>query len=256
MDIITEDMEDMGMRENQNNSENLIDIFEICAGLYKRFREIWWLLLLIVCISTAADVIKEKKNYHAQYEASASFIVSVGGGNDTSYTNYYNKVTLEQLNTTFPYILTSGILNQIVAKDLGMGAVPGSISANVLEETNLFQIKVVSSEAKLAYDVLQSVIKNYPSVAKYVIGDTTLKLIDETGVPEQPMSYPNYKRAAAKGAVKGGIISLVIIVVLNLLRKTVKSQEDIKKFLNVKYFAGIPQEYEKKEVKKKQVRLS
>lgn len=229
-----------------DNSENLIDIFKICAGLWKRFKEVWWILILIVCVCVAGGMFREKRQYHATYEASASFVVSVGGESYSGANNYYKKVSMEQLNSTFPYILTSGILNEIVANDLGMSSVPGTISANVLEETNLFQIKVVSAEPQMAYDILQSVIKNYPSVAKYVIGDTTLKLIDESGVPENPITVPNYKNAAAKGGLAGVVLGFLILLLRVLLRRTVKDQDDIKKFLNVKYLTGIPQEKMKK----------
>ena len=176
-------MEETGKQEN---TQDLIDIFEICSRIWKTFRRIWWLILLFICIGIGISVFQEKSGYREQYEASASFIVSAGGSE--SLASYYNRVTMEQVNSTFPYILTSGILNQIVAADLGMESVPGSISASVLEETNLFQIRVVSSDAQQSYDILQSVIKNYPTVAKYVIGDTTLKLIDESGVPTAPIA--------------------------------------------------------------------
>lgn len=234
-------MEETGKQEN---TQDLIDIFEICSRIWKTFRRIWWLILLFICIGIGISVFQEKSGYREQYEASASFIVSAGGSE--SLASYYNRVTMEQVNSTFPYILTSGILNQIVATDLGMESVPGSISASVLEETNLFQIRVVSSDAQQSYDILQSVIKNYPTVAKYVIGDTTLKLIDESGVPTAPIAEPGYKRAVLKGAITGGFAGCLILLLCVAFRNTVRSQEDIKKFLNVKYLAGIPKEQMRK----------
>ena len=232
-----------------NSEENLIDLFEIIGGLFKSMRRFWWLLLLILCLCTAGNVFRAKVQYKARYEATAAFAVTTGGKEYSSISNYYNKVTMEQLNTTFPYIITSGVLSNIVAEDLGLSNIPASITATVLEETNLFQIRVIASEAQLAYDILQSVIENYPSVAKYVIGDTTLTLIDETGVPEAPMYGPGYKGAAVKGFLIGVILCCVILFIQVMLSSTVKTQEDLKKFLNIKYLAGIPQERVKKRSK-------
>lgn len=231
--------------KKQENTQNLIDIFEIGAGLWKVFKNFRVIILAIICICGIVGGIYEKRTYHSQYEATASFIVSVAGGGDAT-SGYYNQVTMEQLNATFPYILTSGILNRVVANDLGVDVVPGTISASVLEETNLFQIRVVSSEAEQAYDILNSVIENYPAVAKYVIGDTTLKLIDESGVPSEPMSKPEYKKAVVKGMLGGCLISIGLLIFGVLFRNTVKNQDDIKKFLNIKYLSGIPQEQIKK----------
>lgn len=234
--------------KKHENEDNLIDLFDVFSKVWKVIRRMWVLLLLVLCIGMVGGAVREKMTYHKKYEASASFIVTAGGNNGTA--SYYNQVTMEQLNTTFPYIITSGILNRIVANDLGLPAVPGMISASVLEETNLFQIKVVSDDALQAYYTLQSVIKNYPSVAKYVLGDTTLKLIDETGIPTAPMTAPNYVGAAVKGGLLGCILDFVIIVLTILLRNTVKSEKDINKFLNIKYLAGIPQERVKRRSKK------
>ncbi len=236
------------MEENKvvNNEENLIDLFEIIAGFLKHIKQRWWLFLFILCLITAGSVVREKFQYQEQFEASASFIVTTGGKEYVNMSSYYNRVTMEQLNTTFPYILTSGILSSIVAEDMGMPYVPGTISASVLQETNLFQIKVVALEPQLAYDILQSVIKNYPTVAKYVIGDTVLTLIDETGVPKAPMHEPAYKSAAVKGMLLGIVLCAVIIFLQIITSSTVKSQDDLKKFVNVKYLAGIPKERVKK----------
>lgn len=241
------------MEDNRtaNYEVNQIDLFEIIAGCITRVRKIWWLLLLILSLCTAVNTVREKLQYSPQYEASASFIVSTGGKEYVSFSSYYNRVTMDQLSATFPYVIMSGVLNNIVAEDMGLAYVPGSISASVLEETNLFQIKVTSSEAQMAYDILQSVIKNYPQVAKYVIGDTVLTLIDETGVPEAPTNPLAYTNAAVQGFLIGAIICIVIVVLQVLMRNTVKNQDDLKSFMNVKFLAGIPKERVGKRSKKK-----
>lgn len=196
-------------------------------------------------VGAGVGALKEKRTYHAAYQASASFIVFTGDQN-YAISDYYNKVSTEQINATFPYILTSGALNKVVAADLGADSVPGQISAHMLGDTNLFQIDVIASDAQLAYNILQSVIENYPQVAKYIIGDTELKLLDETGVPESPMAGPGYRRAMLKGAIAGFLLSLLIAGILALTRNTVKDEEDLKKFLNIRYLTGIPQIYFKK----------
>lgn len=239
------------MEENrtENYEVNQIDIFKIAAGCLTRIRQSWFILLLIVCVCTGGSVVKEKRQYSESYLAAASFIVTTGGKEYTNISSYYNKVTMKQLSTSFPFVLTSDLLQGIVAEDLGASSVPGFISASVLEETNLFQINVTASNPQVAYDILQSVIKNYPKVAKYVFGDTELTLIDETGVPTEPTAYPDYKNAAMQGFLLGAIICIVIVLLQVLMRNTVKGQEDLKTFLNVKYLAGIPQEHKKKRSK-------
>ena len=46
--------------------------------------------------------------------------------------------TAEQMAKTFPYILTSGVLQRKVAAQMGTGGFSGSVRATVEENTNLF----------------------------------------------------------------------------------------------------------------------
>ena len=220
--------------------EDKIDIVSLLFDSIKCFQMSWWLLMVLLILGAGIGYWRMARNYTAYYEASASFAVSSGTDDNIISSGYYDKVSAEQLNATFPYILTSGALNKVVAKDLGLGGVPGNISAQMVGDTSLFQIKVISLDPQMAYDILQSVIKNYPTVAKYVIGNTKLKLLDETGVPSEPMNPRSYKRSIAIGMLGGCLIYAVLLFFWTITRHTIKSPEDLKKYLNIKYLGGIP----------------
>ena len=51
--------------------------------------------------------------------------------------------------------------------------------------------------------MLQAVIQYYPQVAEYIIGDTQLTLMDESGIPEKPQNPQNFTGAVAKGVAAG-----------------------------------------------------
>ncbi|MGM9929603.1 MAG: polysaccharide biosynthesis tyrosine autokinase [Bacillus sp. (in: firmicutes)] len=233
--------------EEQNSSAksdiiDKIDIFSFLTVAFKYFRISWWLLILLMLLGAGLGVLQIEKTYVARYEASASFVVTASSTQDNIISNnYYNKISAEQLNATFPYILTSGALNQVVAQDLGLDHVPGEISAQMVGDTNLFQIKVISLDPQLAYDILQSVVENYPVVARYVIGNTKLKLLDETGVPGQPMNPKSYAGSVPKYMFSAAFLYILLLLFRTVTRHTIKNQDDLKKHLNLKYLAGIPQ---------------
>jgi len=130
------------------------------------------------------------------YEAYTSFVV---GSNRAVGYSYYDNVTAQQLGKTFPYIVTSGVLKDVVARDLQVGAVTSQIEASVMENTNLFTIRVKDSSPDTAYRVLQSVITNYPEVAEYIIGATTLTVVDDSGVPVSPSNSQDAVHAGMIG---------------------------------------------------------
>lgn len=222
------------------DEEDKIDIISLLLDCKKCFQMSWWLFLILVLLGAGVGFLRMERNYTAYYEASASFVVTSGTQDNVISSSYYDKISAEQLNATFPYILTSGALNQVVAKDLGLSSVPGRISAQMVGETSLFQIRVVSLSPQMAYDILQSVVKNYPAVAKYVIGNTQLKLLDETGVPTEPMNPRSYKRSMLMGMIAGLLIYAVLLFFWTITRHTIKDPDDLKKYLNIKYLGGIP----------------
>ena len=122
-------------------------------------------------------------------------------------------------------------------------------SAVAIEDQNLFELSVTGSDPQQIYDVLQSVIENYPSVAEYVIGDTQLHILDETGVPTNPVNQPDFVPAAKSGAKKAILICLIILIFFAVGRNTVRSEEDLKKISNIKCLGSIPATIVKKRTK-------
>ena len=233
-----------------NNQEEKIDIISSLVKGWKMFKKTWWLLLILVIVSAGVTFSCVKIFYTPIYEASASFTVSSG---DASYnSDYMTSISMAQLSATFPYILESGALKNVVCEDLGVDTLPGTITASVLEETNLFQIKVTSENAQMASDILESVINNYPSVARYIIGNTVLTMLDNTGVPTYPVNSISLKKELIKGGLIACGIYLILLMIMAAARKTVSSEEDLKRYMSIRCLASIPKTYIKRRSSKHQ----
>lgn len=222
-------------------SEEKIDIFRVIDDMWKGAKRFGvWLILFAVLLSGMMYV-RARRSYVPVYSSSSTFTVS--SDNDSLYggSSYYNNITAAQMAKTFPYILTSGLLQKTVAADLGLDYIPGTITAQALANTNLFTIEVVSKDAEMSYKILQSVIKNYPTVAEYVIGKTKMELLDMTQVPEVASNPPDFKRSAAKGFLLGTALDLLLLLLYAITRKTIHSEEDLKKELNVECICTLPQ---------------
>ena len=147
-----------------------IDLIAFLAEYFQAFRKFFLGVLILVILMGGGSFLTAKLRYQPMYEAYTSFVV---GSNRAVGYSYYDNVTAQQLGKTFPYIVTSGVLKDVVARDLQVGAVTSKIEASVMENTTLFTIRVKDSSPDTAYRVLQSVITNYPEVAEYIIGATT-----------------------------------------------------------------------------------
>ena len=98
----------------------------------------------------------------------------------------YDKAMAEQLSKTFPYLLQSELMQSMLRQEMGVSYVNGSITAQTVPNTNLFSLKVTSTDPQAAYDILNTMIEIYPRVADYVVGSTQMNLLTVPTVAEKP----------------------------------------------------------------------
>lgn len=225
---------------NQTAETEKIDLIRIIDNVWKGAKRYWYLLVAVVLLLGVFFCVRSYRNYSPVYSANATFTIT----SDTSSlysSSYINTKTAGQIVKTFPYILNSGILKKKIAEDLGTESIPGNITTETLGSTNMITIIVSSSDAQDAYDILQSVIKNYPEVAEPVIGKVSMNLLDMTDVPESVSNPPNYKRDALKGMLLGAALGAVFLLLYAFTRTTIHEEEDFKKMLNIDCICTIPQ---------------
>ena len=244
----------MGSERNTEMDSGILYFTTILDDMWRGFKKFFLLCFLLMAVCGAVMYMREKTNYTPVYQAYSSFVVET----KTAYgynQSYSDETTAGQLSKTFPYILTSGALSDIVAESLGVDSIPASISAEAIQDTSIFTINVTASDPQIAYDVLQAVIKYYPQVAEYIIGDTQLTLMDESGIPEKPQNPQNFTGAVAKGVAAGAVVSIFFLFVYASTRKTVRREEDLKNYLSIAYLGSVPKSHGKRRKSKKTVLL-
>ncbi len=223
--------------EQKIDDSQKIDIVSFLTDILHCLKRMWWVVVLLAAIGAAALYFRTTIVYSPTFTAEATVSVqAVSSG--AQYDN--SASTAEQLGTVFPYILTSGVLEEIVADDLGVETMPGSISVTNVSGTNLLTIKVTSNDGQTAYDVLQSFIKNYPSVAQYVVGQTELTVIDDGGVPVNTGREAVLRGSLTRGAAIGAGIGLLIVILYMITFRTIRTSSDLKGMVSAPYLGTLP----------------
>lgn len=215
---------------NEERQENTIQITEVLDLFVRSLRRVWWVCLLLIALCSALFGGYARVSYRPQYTASMTFLVNTGSG---------SAATAAQMAKTFPYILTSGLLDGSVRADTGLSALP-AISASSEEGTNLCTLSVTGSDAQQCYDVLQSVIVHYPDVAELVVGPTELVMMDQTGVPSQPSNPFSWRQPLMRGALVGVLLSLVLLYLSGRAWATVMTRDDLQKVTSARYLGALP----------------
>lgn len=241
----------MSRQEEQIENQGIepIDLTIMINDFFRMVKKKFMSLLLLVIVCAAVFSVYKYFSYSPYYTAYQTFTVSTSKDASASG-NYYDTSTAKQLAKTFPYILTSDVLQRKVATFIGLDSIPGHIEASVTENTNIITISVTDTDARRANDTLQAVLKTYPAISESIIGKIYLEMMDDSGVPSTPDNPNRLKVNLIKGAVIGVILGLIWIFFLLLTYKTVRSQEDCMKHLNNKCLGGIPRVAEKVRSKK------
>lgn len=232
-----------------------IDIVTICIDFLRVFRKMWIYAVIFALIGGSVFGYRANSLYKPYYVASATFTINIyseQAGGIISTTSFYDNEAAEQMARVFPHILTSGVLQRKVAKELGTVGVPGIITAQAEEGTNLFTLSVRDTDPVRANDTLKSVMKNYPEISESIIGKVNMNLLDETGIPVLPVNEKNLKRDVLKGVFVGGTLAAVWMIMVASLRKTVRREEDCPRYIHRKCLGSIP--YIKQKRRSKNVR--
>ncbi len=207
-------------------------------------RKFGWVCMLFAIILGAITFVYKHITFVPQYKSEATFTVdtqnssSIGGV--SVYSFYYNSATADQLSKTFPYILSSDLLYDAIREDLGVSLLGASLGAGNVSGSNMFTMHCTSTDPQQAYDVLVSAIENYPSIAKYSVGNVKLQMITVPTVATEPSNTTAYIGSVVRAMIVGLVMGLIVIVIYVYSRNTMRNKEDIKKSLGSEALGTIP----------------
>lgn len=248
-------MNDKGL---QFNKEDNVPFYfsDFCRG----FKKFWWVIAIACVLCSIFNVFRYHKSYTPMYKAEATFTVStqdkVSSINGISaYSFYYDASTASHLSSTFPYILSSNLLQEAVANDLNLSSLPVKLTASSVSGSTMFTLSATGYEPQLTYDALISTMENYPDIAKYVVGNIKFNIITSPVLPTEPYNKPAYFDEVFKGVTYGLVIGFVFLLCYVALRTTIRTKKDIRANLNIKCLGVIPYIIVKKNSRKEKAPL-
>ena len=229
------------MNEAREFKFDEISVFCIIRDLLKNL----WVILLAAAAAWLAVTGMMSFRYVPEYTAQATMAVNAKGSSSA-----YSSLSLtNQMAGVFSEVFDSNVLKKKIAKDLGEKSIDESIRASVIEETNLINLQVTSENPRQAYMVIQSAIENYGEVSDYLFSNATLRIVQEPAVPYAPSNTMNISRIQKIAGLFGAAAVAGAIVLLSVLRFTVKTREGGKRSLDGRILEVIPYERKNKTVR-------
>ncbi len=214
------------------NGRITIEWFSICKDVVKNI----WLCVLAALVGLMGIYIATHSVYSPEYTSSATIVVSAkgtGGGTSSIFS------VSTELADIFSRIFPTPLMMSEAAKEMGVDSFDGKITATVLPETNFVEIRVTSDSPRKSYELLSAVLEVYPDVSKNSFGNAVVTLLKNPSMPVAPsnsISSEN-KSLAVAGCT---FIVLAMIIVLSIMRDTVKTEGDFVDKIDSKLLIALP----------------
>lgn len=222
------------------NEETSIDISQFLDVLSKRKSIIITITLVTVIISAILSFFILSPVYES------TVTVIIGSKNDTSSqtTVQYDQVMMYQnLTKTYSEIATSKYIEQKALDALGNGMSIDKFSklVDVTTETNT-QLLTITAQANTAQDALNEVTalsEAFVNNAKNVYAAGDVRILDKGELPVKP-SKPNKALNIAIAFILGLMVSIGCTYLLEYMDSTMKTADDIKRYLELPVLGTIP----------------
>lgn len=236
--------------ENTREDELEIDLKQIFYVLKEKMLVIIAVGLLVACLGCVGTKLFITPTYTS---TSSMLLLTENGVESVSDLQIGSQLTKD-----YSVLITSRPVLDETIKSLKMDMTYGELKEKITvenpQDTRILNITVADSEPKRA----QKIVNKVASISAQFIGEKmevkAPKIIDEGQLPTKK-SAPNMKKNALLGLLLGLFFSAGVFVVLAILDDTIKTEEDIEKYLGLSTLTSVPdrKDYinEKKHGKKK-----
>lgn len=202
-----------------------------------------WLWLIIGCgILTAA--IGFAISYFVitpQYESTTR--VYILNSDDSSSLTYSDTQLATQLTKDYEELITSRyVLEQVIEQfglDMSYEGFKSTITIENTSDTRIIDITVKNESPILAQQLADAIRDIAAEKIKDVMDIEAVNVVDEANLSESPCE-PSVTKWTAIGFLIGAIAAAAVVVIRFLLDDTIKSSDDIEKYLGLSTLALIP----------------
>ena len=216
-----------------------IDFRNVLFDLIEGLMRFWLPILLSMSIAATAGFLYEKCTYKPVYRCIATFFVDVN--NPIMYEDStLAEKAMSQIAITFPYVINNDVLKIIIMEEFGVNKMPGDLYVTTMSDTNLITIQAVADTPEVAYKLLQTVLDNYPRIAKKIMGNTTMKMVGESGMPDEPVNRDKAKKMAVQCLMACLAAWSCLVFLYSIFKTTIRKEEDFQNLLNINCYGSIP----------------
>ena len=222
------------MMMNNNDEIDLVELFHVLM------RRLW---VIVICLLAGAIVAGSatKLLITPMYEARSMIYIL---GKDMSVSGV-NLQLSKQLTVDFEILAKSRpVLNEVINElglDYSAAELEQMITVENPSESSILRMIVTSPNPEEAASISNAMADAVADAVSNVMATDKPSTVERAVVPKKPAS-PNILKNTALGGLLGAFAAAGVIVLLHLLDDTVKTEEDVRKYLQLNVLASVPKE--------------
>lgn len=228
------------MNEEKDTIE--IDLLELAQAVWKKL----WLVIIAVIVGAVAAFSYAKFMITPLYQSKSMLYVnnsSISVGS-TSFSISTGELSAAQsLVKTYIVIMQSRqTLNAVIEQaDLSYTyeQLKKMVSAASVNNTEVFEVVVTSANPEEAELIVNTISDILPDKIADIVEGSSVRIVDYGVVPVYPVS-PNTTRYALFGFLLGGVLSVGIIVLLEMMNNNIRSEEYLIQTYDLPVLAAVP----------------
>ena len=218
-----------------------IDLRRILGVLLRK----WWLILLLGILGASAAYAYTYYLITPMYQTSISVYVNNARADAIkSETIESSDLTASQkLVNTYVAIITSNTVLEEVSGEINSfysaSAIRSMVTCSTVKDTEIFNVTVSNPYPDAAALIANAFANVVPiEIPKFLEG-SSVKIIDYATVPTAPFT-PNIPRNILAGAAAGILLISIILVLIDLFDKRIKSEQDLERLSDIPILGAIP----------------
>ena len=217
-----------------------IGIDQILNMVRKRFIVILAVMLIAGIAATLFTFLFQKDVYQARSTIIVSNTNTESGFGQLTVNDY--NLNIKLVNSYSVICKTNRVLEQVIA-ELGLPmttqALAGKITVSAAKDTEIIHIMVRDGDPRKAQAIANSVTRVFQSEVKEIMKMDNVQIIDEARLPGTPVS-PNRPRNVMLGFAVGLMLGFCLAFLIEILDRTVKSEEQITELLGIPVLGSVP----------------
>ena len=228
------------MEKKRNDNEEMeIDLLELLMVMKKHLSAILLagIVGLVIMFAYTSFLVTPL------YSASSMMYVMPDNSNSMNSSTLSDMQVGQQLTSDYSSMIKSRSFMEDVIKKLNLTIdyqqLLGKVEVTNPTSSRILQVTVNDPNPQTAADIANEMASVAESKLKEITGMQAIKIYEEASVPDRPSS-PSLKKNCALGLLAGIVLAIAVITILYLLDDTIKTEDDIEKYLGMTTLAVLP----------------